>query len=195
VVHRALKHLLRGGKPDVPTAAIEDLRTAATAASTRERAAMEVEREVVDLYRTLYMRSRLGEVFEGTVSALVGSGFFVTLDHPFVDVLVRFEALGPDHYEATEDELAAVGLRSGDRIALGDRVLLEIEEVAVLRRVTLARRIPPERLVKELSGAPPGEKRRHRRFEGKPRGKKGDKRNERPASKSRGAPRPGRRRR
>jgi ribonuclease R len=197
VVHRALKQLLRGAKPDLSTAAIEDLRTAATAASTRERAAMEVEREVVDLYRTLYMRSRLGDVFEGTISALVGSGFFVTLDHPFVDVLVRFEALGPDRYEATEDELGAVGARSGDRIALGDRVLVEIEEVAVLRRITLAHRIPPERLVAELAGAPPREKGRRRQFGGQPKSKsKGAKpRGEKPPRKARGAPRPSRRRR
>ena len=153
VVHRAVKHVLRGGKIDISPNAVEDLRMAATSASTRERAAMEVEREVVDLYRALHMRTRIGDVLEGTVTAIVGSGLFVALDAPFVDVLVRFEVLGPDHYEATEDELSVVGLRSGDRITLGDRMLVEIEDVAVLRRMTLARRVVPEHALRGLGRA------------------------------------------
>jgi ribonuclease R len=161
-VHRAVKHLLRGGKPDVTPAAVEALRAKATQSSQRERAAMEVEREVVDLYRTLFMRDRIGQVFEGTVTALVGSGLYITLDHPFVDVLLRFEAMGPDHYEATEDELGVVGLRSGDSIGLGDRVVITIDDVAVLRRTVYARRVPPESLLKKLEADPKGQRGRGR---------------------------------
>jgi ribonuclease R len=159
VVHRAVKHVLRGGKIDLSSSAIETMRMAATGASNRERAAMEVEREVVDLYRALFMRAHIGEVFEGSVTAIVGSGIFVALDAPFVDVLIRFESLGPDHYEATEDELGVVGLRSGDRVTLGDRVVVEIEDVAVLRRATFARRVVPERVLRAASrggGGPRG---------------------------------------
>lgn len=141
VVHRTVKHLLRGGKPPKTTTHVEEMRAMATAGSARERAAIDVEREVVDLYRALYMRDRVGEVFDGTVSALVGSGVFVALDDPFVDVLVRHEDLGPDHYELSEDELRVEGQRTGDRVALGDRVRVRIEDVAVLRRAVLGRRM------------------------------------------------------
>lgn len=154
VVHRIVKHLLRGGKPDTAAAAIEDLRASATAASTRERSAMEVEREVVDLYRCLLMRGKIGEVMEGSVTALVGSGIFVSLDAPFVDVLIRYEALGPDRYEPDEDGLTVTGARSGDTIALGDRLVVEIEDVAILRRQTFARRIPPDKAFRELQQKP-----------------------------------------
>jgi ribonuclease R len=154
-VHRAVKHLLRGGKPDTSPAALEALGVAATRASTRERAAMDVEREVVDLYRTLLMRDRLGETHEGTVTALVGSGVYVSLDAPFVDVLVRFEGLGPDRYEASEDEISVVGARSGDTVSLGDRMLVTIEDVAVLRRTVYARRVVPEAALKHFDDARP----------------------------------------
>jgi len=149
-VHRAVKHLIRGGKPDTSESALEALGSAATRASTRERAAMDVEREVVDLYRTLLMRDRVGETLEGTITALVGSGVYVSLDAPFVDVLVRFEGLGPDRYELSSDEISMVGSRSGDTISLGDRMLVTIEDVAVLRRSVYARRVVPEALLKEL---------------------------------------------
>jgi ribonuclease R len=153
-VHRAVKKILRGEKLDTSPAAREELQLSATLSSARERAVMDIEREVVDLYRCLLMREHVGETFEGTVSALVGSGAFVSLDSPFVDVLVRYEALGPDQYNLSEDELSAVGARSGDTISLGDRVLVTIEDVAILRRQTYGRRVPPEALLKQLKDAP-----------------------------------------
>lgn len=145
-VHRQVKALLRGAKPDLSQQAVEDLRMAATESSARERAAMDVEREVVDLYRALYMRDHVGETFEGRVAAVTSGGLYVTLDEPFVDVLLRYEALGPDRYEVSDDELSAVGVRSGDKVTLGDRVLVEIEDVAILRRTVYGRRIPPEHM-------------------------------------------------
>jgi ribonuclease R len=153
-VHRAVKAILRGNKPDTSPAAREALQLSATLSSARERAVMDIEREVVDLYRCLLMREHIGETFEGTVSALVGSGAFISLDSPFVDVLVRYEAMGPDNYQLAEDELSVVGSRSGDTISLGDRVLVTVEDVAILRRQTYGRRVPPEALLKQLKDAP-----------------------------------------
>jgi len=151
LVHRAVKHLLRGGKPKSHPAAVDALKESAQRASERERAAMEIEREVVDLYRALLMRDRVGSSAEGTVTAIVGSGVFVALDDPFVEVLVRFESMGPDHYSLSDDELSVVGSRSGDTIALGDRMAVVIEDVAVLRRTVYARRVLPEAVLEQFS--------------------------------------------
>jgi ribonuclease R len=162
-VHRAVKNLLRGGKPITSEPAIEALAQSATAASVRERAAMDVEREVVDLYRCLLMRDHIGETCEGVVTALVGSGAYVTLDAPFVDVLVKHESMGPDQYELSDDELSVVGVRSGDTISLGDRLAVVIEDVAILRRQVLAKRVVPDSVreaMEDEGGHPPQEKRR-----------------------------------
>ena len=162
-VHRAVKNLLRGGKPITSEPAIEALAQSATAASVRERAAMDVEREVVDLYRCLLMRDHIGETCEGVVTALVGSGAYVTLDAPFVDVLVKHESMGPDQYELSDDELSVVGIRSGDTISLGDRLAVVIEDVAILRRQVLAKRVVPDSVREAMAdegGHPPSEQRR-----------------------------------
>ncbi|HEX3774259.1 MAG TPA: VacB/RNase II family 3'-5' exoribonuclease [Polyangiaceae bacterium] len=150
-VHRAVKHLLRGGKPSSSEAALEELAQSATAASARERAAMDVEREVVDLYRALLMRDHIGETCEGTITALVGSGAYVTLDAPFVDVLIRYESMGPDQYQLAEDELSVVGARSGDTLSLGDRVVVVIEDVAIMRRAVYAKRVVPAAVLEALA--------------------------------------------
>jgi ribonuclease R len=185
-VHRAVKRLLRGAKPETTPAALELLSASATEASQRERAAMDVEREVVDVYRTLFMRDRIGEIAEGTVTALTGSGAFVTLDHPFVDVLVRYESMGPDRYELDEEELSATGARSGDQINIGDRMLVTIEDIALMRRMVFARRVLPEKLLKSLDQ----DGKRNRRGSNRPPRRDGGRQNDR----GKWGRRPGRRR-
>jgi ribonuclease R len=188
-VHRAVKRLLRGEKPDTTPGAIEALAQGATASSVRERAAMEVEREVVDLYRALHMMDHIGDVFEGTVTAVTGGGLYVALDDPFVDVLVRYESLGPDQYDVDDDEIGVVGRRSGDTINLGDRLTVTIEDVALMRRSILARRVLPDKLLKAFGGS---EGRGSSRGRGAPRGEapKGRGRGEPPVA---GGKRPGQR--
>jgi ribonuclease R len=142
VVHRGvhdaiLGHKLRGD-------ASERLAEAAAAASIAERRAMEVERAVVDLYRAFLMKERIGEIYEGTVTAVVGSGMFVSLDQPFVDVLVRVEDMGGDQYEIDDQGLRVVGKRSGDVISLGDRVHVEIIDVSIMRRSVYGKRLYAE---------------------------------------------------
>jgi ribonuclease R len=105
---------------------------------------MEVERAIVDLYRTFMMKDHVGKGFEGTVTAVVGSGVFVQLDAPFVDVLVRLEDLGQDRYEIDDEGLRVVAARSGDVVALGDRLMVEITDAAILRRTVYARRVGGE---------------------------------------------------
>ncbi|HVU03361.1 MAG TPA: VacB/RNase II family 3'-5' exoribonuclease [Polyangiaceae bacterium] len=203
-VHRAVKRLLAGERPDASPQAMSLLVESATSSSTRERAAMDVEREVVDLYRALHMRDRVGDVLEGTVTAITGGGLYVSLDEPFVDVLVRFESLGPDHYEIDDDEISVVGRRSGDSVGLGDRMTVTIEDVAILRRSVFAARVVPEQVLQDLErnegkgkrgergaapkGRPGNDKLGGRfaprggkpgRFEGAPRGDRGGSRNER----------------
>ena len=141
VVHRIVKGLLHGERPVSRPDQVELVRGAATESSARERASMDVEREVVDLYRALLMRDKVGQEYEGTVSGISGAGLYVALDQPYVDVMLRFEALGDDRFEVTENELAVCGVRSGYTIQLGDRIRVVVEEVSVLRRTTFARRI------------------------------------------------------
>ncbi|HEU4577553.1 MAG TPA: VacB/RNase II family 3'-5' exoribonuclease [Polyangiaceae bacterium] len=147
LVHRICKGLLRGtaGKPTPEQ--IEALRALAARCSEIERVVLQAEREVVDVYRCLLMQDKIGQVYEARVSGMAGSGFYAQIDEPFVDVLVRFESMGPDRYVASEDGLSMVGQRSQDRISLGDRLTLVIEDVGLARRTVFGRRVPPTRVI------------------------------------------------
>ena len=118
---------------DVPAAEI--LQRASTHASFCERKAMEVEREVVDLYRAFFMRDRVGDVLAGSISGVTSFGIFVVIDEPFVEGLVRTDYLAPDDfYDFDEVACRLSGRRSGKAFSLGDRVEVEILQVSVARR-------------------------------------------------------------
>jgi ribonuclease R len=144
VVHRSVHALALGSRIEKDSAAVGLLAEAALMASHAERKAMEVEREVTDLYRAVFMKDKIGERFTGTVTALVGSGAFVALDAPFVDVLLRFEDMGQDRFELDDDGLRAVAQRSGETIQLGDKVTVDIIDVAILRRTVYGKRVVTE---------------------------------------------------
>ncbi len=144
VVHRTVHEVIAGKIPRRDGVAREKLAEAALASSLAERRAMEVERAIVDLYRVFLMKDRIGERYEGTVTAVVGSGVFVQLDAPFVDVLVRLEDLGGDQWTVDDSALKVVAGRSGDVVALGDRVIVEIIDAAIMRRTVYGRRIGGE---------------------------------------------------
>lgn len=153
ILHAALAGDERARKRQLGRAADpETLEAAAIASSSNERRAMEVEREVLDVYRCFYMIDHIGERYEGTISAFVGSGAFITLDEPFVDVLVRTEDLGGT-FEIDEDGLMATNARTGEALRLGERVLVEILDVAILRRQIQARRV--RGVTDELAERPP----------------------------------------
>src|SRR6185436_3917438 len=143
IVHRLLKSRLAGqGKPaggfkPPSVAPVPDryaLQKMAAESSFSERSAMEVEREVVDLYRAFFLRDRIGDVFDGVISGVMGFGVFVVVDQPFVEGLVRVEALSDDYYVFDEASAKLVGRRSGRTFALGDSVRVEVQSVSVVRR-------------------------------------------------------------
>ena len=143
IVHRLLKiRLANQGKPSggwksakaAPPPRREELQKMASAASFAERQAMEVEREVTDLYRAFFLRDRIGDEFDGTISGVAGFGVFVVVDDPFVEGLVRVGALSDDYYEYDEPTCRLVGRRSGRVFALGDSVKVEVQSVSVVRR-------------------------------------------------------------
>ena len=139
LVHRLLKyHLHRDGHPSgggygKPPPPVETLAQLAADSSAHERRAMEAEREAVAMYRAYMMRDQVGQQFPGTVSAVTSFGAFVEIDEPYVEGLIKLDSLG-EPMEYDEIHMRLSGKRTGRTIELGDKVLVEINNVSVIRR-------------------------------------------------------------
>ena len=137
-VHRVVRAVARGERVGGGGGLMEKLQAQAEQSSLRERRAMSIEREVVDLYGAFLMRDRLGETFDATVSGVTEHGFYASLDAPFVDVLCRVAWLPPDVYELDKYGVRLTGQHGGLTYGLGDRVRLEIKDVSIAQRKVLA---------------------------------------------------------
>ena len=178
LVHRGVHEILLHGKSRMGDREQAELAEAALLSSTNERRSMEVEREVSNLYRAFVMQDKVGQRFAGVVSGLVGSGVYVTLDAPFVDVMVRYEDLGGDRYELDDTGLRAVGTRSGDAVQLGDAMLVEVSDVSLIRRTVYAKRVGGEERTRSRKAPKPQRTKPKPRFQSKhghqgKRGRKG----------------------
>ena len=133
VVHRILKKVLRGEPIDAATLAPK-LRRISADVSRLERRAMSVERDVIDLYRAVLLKDRVGEEFDGIISGVDRYGFYVRFDEPFAEAKVPLEMLGDDYYELGELGIRLIGARTGTMYSLGDPLRIRLEEVNVARR-------------------------------------------------------------
>lgn len=139
MVHRILKLFLgtaekegAGYKP-VSRNLARDLKQAAEHCSERERASMEAEREMTDLYRARWMAKRLGEEFEGMISSVTAFGLFVELREVFVEGLIPADTLDRD-LEFHEKLMLVRGRSSGIEFRIGDRVRVQSTGVDLAQR-------------------------------------------------------------
>lgn len=105
---------------------------AASAASETELRALEAEREIDALYKTVYLAAREGEEFEATVSSCTSFGMFCELENT-CEGLVPIDDLDGD-FVYDEGHAALVSRTRSYRV--GDAVRIRVEEADISRRRT-----------------------------------------------------------
>jgi ribonuclease R len=166
LVHRVIKALLHGKRFHLASGAVQDLpkirkagkplkpseqeaelwEAAGAHCSGNERRADEASRDVEAWLKCRYMRDRLGEEFNGTVTAATSFGLFVQLDELFVEGLLHITELGGGYYRFDEARQELRGERTGVRYGAGSRLRVQVS------RVDLDGRKIDFRLVREGEG-------------------------------------------
>lgn len=126
LVHRAIKAVLAGSeyKPG-------DWKAIGLQCSMTERRADEATRDVENWLKCYYIRDHIGEVFEGTISAVTSFGLFVSLDDMYVEGLVHISELGADYFHYDQASHCLRGERSGRSYGLTDRLTIKVARVSL----------------------------------------------------------------
>ena len=130
VAHRAIRHVLRRGRPgDFEPAPGSSLAAVGDHCSMTERRADDATRDAIAWLKCEFMLGKLGEAFDATITGVAAFGVFVTLDDVFVEGLVHVSTLGPDyfHFDTARHRLA--GERSRRSFRLGDRMRVRVASV------------------------------------------------------------------
>ena len=131
-IHRIIKECLHSKLSKTRKEQLKDfVFDASFRSSETEKNADEAERDVDDLFKALYIKSHIGESFEGIISGVTNYGFYVELDNT-VEGLVKIEDLPADNYLYYEKSLKLKG--NSHIYSLGDKVKIKVVSVSLAER-------------------------------------------------------------
>ncbi len=93
--------------------------------SKQERKAVDAERESTKYKQVEFMKSRIGETFEGIISGVLDRGIFVETIYGKCEGLVGFDRM-PEAFEVFNGKLQVKGKRTGKIYKLGDVIKIRI---------------------------------------------------------------------
>jgi len=150
LVHRAIRHLIQGGKPGAYTYDVPRMKQLGEITSAHERRAEDATREVEAWLKCQYMEGRVGQQYPGVITGVTNFGAFVQIPELQIDGLVHVTGLGNDYYQFDAGSQSLIGERTGKRYRLGDA--LDV----VVARVDLETR----RIDFQLAEKPQGQRRK-----------------------------------
>ncbi len=129
LVHRALYDFISRSKENKKNLSVEKLKVIGPFLSTRERVAVNAEREMNDRLKVRYMQDKIGESFDGVISGVNSFAFFVELLELFISGSVAIGELRDDYYIYDQKQHRLMGERSGKMYRIGDRVRVTLLDV------------------------------------------------------------------
>ncbi|MBO4573669.1 MAG: ribonuclease R [Clostridia bacterium] len=131
LVHRALKRTLDGQITSFIDLYEDFFIKAAENSSKTERVAEDLERAVDDLYKTQFMSDKVGNEYDGIVSSVVSSGFFVELENT-CEGFVPIELLPAGTYTFDKENMCLSTYRRTYKV--GDRVKICVVSADIASR-------------------------------------------------------------
>lgn len=130
MVHRLLQEIL-----DEKLVADKKLEERCQHCSERERAAMEAERAANKYKQVQFMQNHVGEEFDGVISGVASFGFWVeTVEHKCEGLVSVNSLLEYDEFRHAESDYSLVGMRSGKKFRMGDKVRIQVAAANLLKR-------------------------------------------------------------
>ncbi len=134
IVHRGIRHVLRGGTAEDLPPELQNMEAAGQQCSIKERRADEATRDAMSWLKCQYMQDKIGQEFDALVSGVVDFGLFVQAKGLQIDGLVHVSALGTDYFSRDSSGYRLVGARSKRVFRLGDHLRVRLINVIIDER-------------------------------------------------------------
>jgi RecJ-like exonuclease len=96
--------------------------------------AQKAERDSIKYMQCIYMSERVGKVYKGIVTSVTDYGLFVEIAENKCEGLVRLSEIGGDTFIADTDNYCVKGFNTGEKIRLGDEVMIVVKSVDVEKK-------------------------------------------------------------
>jgi ribonuclease R len=103
--------------------------------SNRERKAMEAERTANKYKQVEYMQQFIGEEFDALISGIASFGFWAeTIEQKCEGLIPLSDLAGIDEFHFQESDYALVGLHTGKKFQMGDKVRIQVVATSLEKR-------------------------------------------------------------
>ncbi len=129
LVHRAIRHIVRGGKAGRYDYAPKEMERLGSITSSHEKRAEDATRDVEAWLKCQYMEGHLGDEFDGVITGVTNFGLFVQITDLMTDGLVHVTSLDNDYYRYDVGSQRLIGERSGKTYSLGEAMRVRVQRV------------------------------------------------------------------
>ncbi|MFT5450979.1 MAG: ribonuclease R [Enterobacterales bacterium] len=135
LVHRTIKALLQTENAELcgiesgKGYSLKEMTAQGEHSVITERRADEATRQVMTWLKCEFMLEKIGQEFNGKISAVSAFGIFVRLDDIYVEGLVHVTALNNDYYHFDRVSQQLSGERTGQVLRMGDKIRIKVVEV------------------------------------------------------------------
>ncbi len=127
VVHRILKEHLKYGIDEKRERFLSKfVIKAAKSSSFAEVRAMEAQRDGEDMKKAEFMKKKIGEAYDVTITSVTSFAIFAETDFG-VEGMISYRDLEDDYYEFDEKSLSAVGKHTGKKYSIGDVIGIRVK--------------------------------------------------------------------
>ena len=141
-IHRIIKEVINGRYEDATRKYSAFVERASMQSSERERRATDAERDVDDLYKTMYMSTKIGERFDAVISGVTSFGLFAELPNT-IEGFIPIESLyGTFTFDPDKFKL----ISTNAVYTIGDCVRVKVIDVDFYRRRTEFRIVKREEI-------------------------------------------------
>lgn len=122
MAHRLLQNYLDGGKSPNP----ETWEEKCLHSSSREKLAVDAERDSIKFMQVKYMEQFIGDEFYGFITGVQEYGIFVEIPETSCEGMIRLRNIEMDSFYFDEKNYSIVGRRTGVTYQLGDKILIKV---------------------------------------------------------------------
>lgn len=134
LIHRIIKSVLQGTMDYQNMEPLKEyVKEASHRSSETERGADELEREIVDYYKCVYMKDRIGKEFDGIISDVNSAGVRVRLKNTVSGII--FYRNMADYYHVNSQTMTATGEVTNTKFRVGDKIRVTVSNVDVQNRL------------------------------------------------------------
>ena len=131
MVHRLLAMYLDGA----PTQKQDKYEQECKHASERELVAADAERSSTKYKLIEFMKDKIGQEFDGSISGITEWGMYVEIDETHIEGMVPLREIRSDFFDFEEERYRLVGKRTHKVYRLGDRVRIKVKEANLDQRL------------------------------------------------------------